>query len=402
MGKKKNIYAPNKFLCFTLELLSKIIAKVFGAKFIKSKSFKKALKEGPVVVVSNHVSDFDFIYFSSAMAFHKLNFMVAENMKFVSPFFAKAINSYNAISKRQYCADVKSIKGVKSCLDDNINVLICPEGKESSDGATGVIPDSISRLLQWLKYPVCSINIKGGSLKKPKWGKTRRKGPVRIYCDTLFSKEDIKSLSKEDIYKKLRVALDNNDHLWQQENKIKSKDEHLAEGLHNLLYKCPKCGKEFVMSSNLNELKCDSCGLTLTYTEEGALIPNVDLKGFERIDLWYNWERDVVAKEVEDKNFTMSDNVTLLMENDESNGYKTVSKGVITLTYDSISYKANEDGEFSSVVFPLKEMDTICFRPGKLVEFYDEKHVYKFEFIDRLAATKYCLAVEEMYKKREK
>lgn len=96
-------------------------------------------------------------------------------------------------------------KEYQKYLDQGISVLICPEGKVSANGVTGAIAPSIARLVQWLGYPVGVIKMQGASLARPKWAynlRFVRRGRVVTNCDMLFTKEEAKSLSKEEIYQK--------------------------------------------------------------------------------------------------------------------------------------------------------------------------------------------------------
>lgn len=52
-----------------------------------------------MLIVCNHLSAYDFIHFSSAMYGATLNFVVAENMMYSMPIFAKLLGSYHAITK---------------------------------------------------------------------------------------------------------------------------------------------------------------------------------------------------------------------------------------------------------------------------------------------------------------
>lgn len=396
----------------------------------KSKSFKRQKENGAMLIVCNHLSAYDFIHFSSAMYGAPLNFVVAENMMYSMPIFAKLLGSYHAITKKQYFADLACIKNIKKYLDQGISVLICPEGKVSANGVTGAIAPSIARLVQWLGYPVGVIKMQGASLARPKWAynlRFVRRGRVVTNCDMLFTKEEAKSLSKEEIYQKICDALYQNEHKWQIENGIIFKGSRYAEGLDRLLYRCPKCGSEFEMSSSGSHLKCNRCGNDVVYGYDGRLVPQGDGVCPERIDLWYDEQRALVAKEVQNGDFKLSNTVNLFVENELNNGYRFVANGVLTLDKDKLcfdtdwqerpvgvksKYGVNNmsldfdtangtekvEDEFKHVEFVVSRCDTVANLPGSAVDMYDDKHVYRFMFDKVMAATKYALCIEEAYK----
>lgn len=432
-NKNKNDVPFSKAYCRFFLGLCKFVRPFLHGACTQTKAFKAQKKNGAMLVVCNHLSAYDFIHFSSAMYGAPLNFVVAENMMYSMPIFAKLLGSYHAITKKQYFADYQCIKSIKKYLDAGISVLICPEGKVSADGVTGAILPSIARLVQWLGYPVGVIKMRGASLARPKWAynlRMVRRGKVRTDCDMLFTKEETKSLPKEEILQRITSALAHNEHKWQVENGVKFKGRHYAEGLERLLYYCPKCHSEFTMTSKGSHLVCEKCGNDVVYTYDGRLVPQGDSVGFERIDLWYAEQKKLVAKEVEKDDFSISDKVKLFVENEKNNGYRFVAEGVMTLDrqslrfhtdwqtrpkgvkskygVNSMSYAVDSaqgtepvEAEFKDIEFAVNRTDTVANLPGTALDMYDDKHVYRFMFAERKSSTKYVIAIEEMYKQQK-
>ena len=428
---KKKVEFSALYCTFFLTLTRFVSRFLLHCKGRKSKAFKKQLKKGPMLIMSNHLSAYDFINFSAPLLGHKVNFVVAENMMFSNPIFAKLISSYHAIPKRQYFADFTCIKQIKNNLDAGISVILCPEGKVSADGKTGAISESTARLVEWLGYPVGVCKLEGASFVRPKWAYNKRKGKNFASYDLLFSKDDVKNLSKAEIYKRLVDALDHNEHAWQIENGIKFKGERYAEGLDRILYVCPKCGEEFSLSTKGDEICCTHCGNRIRYENTGRLVPlTQDSKTFERIDLWFDHERSLVKEEVKAADFCLRDEVKLFVENETKNGYRYIADGVLTLKDDELTFVASHnmrnknvkaefkvndlacedeggeqepvEEEFLHISFNTSKCDTIAYQPGTLIDMYDEKHTYRFMMLNRFSATKYALAVEERYKIHEK
>lgn len=407
-----------------------VVRPFLHGKCTQTKAFKEQKKKGAMLVVSNHLSAYDFIHFSSAMHGAPLNFVVAENMMYSTPIFAKLIGGYHAITKKQYVADFQCIKKIKRYLDKGVSVLICPEGKVSADGVTGEIMPSIARLVQWLGYPVGVIKMKGASLARPKWAhnlRMVRKGSVYADCDMLFTKEDTQNLSKDEIYEKICKALYHNEHKWQVQNCVEFKGRCYAEGLERLLYYCPNCKSEFAMRTEGNKLICDNCKNEATYTSDGRLVAGYDSVTFDRIDSWYAMQKKYVAQEVENPDFRISDEVNLFVENEKNNGYRFVAKGVLTLDKEGLffdtdwlerpskvkarygvnnmTYEVDKrcgfepvEEEFKHIKFAINRTNTVANLPGTAIDMYDESHVYRFMFCNRKSSTKYVIAIEQMYK----
>ncbi len=430
-GAKKKVRFSALYCFFFLTLTRFVSRFLLHCKGRKSKAFKRELKIGPMLIMSNHLSAYDFINFSAPLLGHKVNFVVAENMMFSKPIFAKLISSYHAIPKRQYFADFTCIKQIKNNLDSGISVILCPEGKVSADGKTGAIGESTARLVEWLGYPVGVCKLEGASFVRPKWAYNKRKGKNFASYDLLFTKDDVKSLSREEIYKKLVEALDHNEHKWQIENEVEFKGERYAEGLDRILYVCPKCGKEYTLSTKDSEITCSNCGNRVRYENTGRLVAlSENSKTFERIDLWFDWQRSLVKEQVKAADFCLQDKVKLFVENETKNGYRYIADGTLTLKNGELIFVSSSDTrlknvkaefkvnnlaceetggerepveeEFLNLAFNVAKSDTIAYQPGTLIDMYDENHTYRFMFEDRFAATKYALAVEELYKIHEK
>lgn len=410
--------------------LCRFVRVFLHGKCKQSAAFKEQKKAGPMLVLSNHLSAYDFIHFGAAMSGAPLNFVVAKNMMYSTPIFAKLIRSYHAITKRQYFADFQCVKNIKKYLDSGISVLVCPEGKVAADGVTGMITPSIARLVQWLGYPVGVVKMKGASLARPKWAynlRFVRRGNVYTECDMLFSAEQTKSLSRSEILQKICDALEHNEHKWQIDNSIVFKGRHYAEGLDRLLYRCPKCGCEFKMRTNGSLLTCTQCHNTVKYRYDGYLQPIEDSVAPERIDLWCDEQRKQVASQVSEENFKLQENVSLLVENAANNGYRFIAKGVLCLDKNALRFDTNQaerpiginlkygvnnmlfdydkragfeqiEEEFKHMEFSIAGCETVANLPGTAIDMYDEKHVYRFMFDKVMAATKFALAIEEAHK----
>lgn len=415
--------------------LCRFVRPFLHGKCIQSAAFKAQKKNGAMLVVCNHLSAYDFIHFSAAMYGAPLNFVVAENMMYSMPIFAKLLSGYHAITKKQYFADIHCIMNIKKYLDAGISVLICPEGKVAADGVTGAIAPSIARLVQWLGYPVGVVKMKGASLARPKWAynlRFIRRGKVYSECDMLLTAQESKSLSKDEIYDKIVGALDHNEHKWQVENGVRFVGRRYAEGLERLLYYCPKCGAEFANRTHGDRMVCSVCGNEVKYTFNGQILPvGENSVSLDRIDLWYAKQREIVEKEVEQGGFSISDKVNLFVENEKNNGYRFVAEGVMTLDENKLAfdtdwterpkdvksrygvncmtYDVNQkagfepvEDEFQHIEFPIRRCDTVANMPGMSIDMYDDKHVYRFMFAERMPSTKYVLYIEQMFKSDKK
>ena len=228
---------------------------------------------------------------------------------------------------------------------------------------------------------------------------------------------------------KIKSALYQNEHADQLESGVKFHGTRYAEGLERLLYRCPKCGAEFAITSKGDTLTCGNCKNTVRYSKKGGLHPVGDSVCPERIDTWFDLEREVVAEEVKAEDFALDYPVHLFIENEAGDGYRFVTSGDLHLDKEVVSFKSNMtdrpvkvdtvykigdmelifdenspreavEEEFLEISRPTKNYVTVANIPGTSVDIYDEKHTYRFIFSKELAASKYTLAVEELSRLR--
>ncbi len=431
INKKKNktkfpwfYYVLFMILCFAGRFY-------FNGKAKQTKAFKEAKKAGPMLVMCNHGSAFDFAFFSPPFASKKLSFVVAENMLYSTPFLAKIIRKADAITKKQYIADLSCVKKIKKSIDNGVSVALCPEGQVQSSGKSGIIPYANGKLMKFLCCPVAVCLTHGAGLSRPKWGYTARRGKVVTECDILYTAEDTKRMSADELYKGLVEALQFNEHVYQIENDVKFSGKRYAEGLERILYKCPKCGQDFTISSKGNRLTCANCNNVIEYTNRGKLVPIGENSVCpERIDLWYDIERESVKEIVANPDFSLTEEVALFIEKPENYDYRFITMGVATLDREKITFKSTMDkrpkkmiseygvgkytfkldmngelepieDEFKDLTFNIRNNESCAFMPGLSLELYDLKHSYRIMFTKQMASTKFALAIEELYKLRK-
>ncbi len=417
-------YALFMILCFAGRLY-------FNGRSKQSKAFKEAKKQGAMLVMCNHASAFDFAFFSPPFVRKKLTFVVAENMLYSTPFLAKIIRKADAITKKQYIADLSCVKRIKKSIENGVSVALCPEGQVQSSGKNGIVPYANGKLMKFLGCPVAICVTSGAGLSRPKWGYTARRGKVVTKCDILYTPEDVKNKSADELYNGLVEALQFNEHEYQIENGVKFKGKRYAEGLERILYQCPKCGSEYTLTTKESVMTCSSCGNVVEYASTGKLVPVGENSTCpERVDLWYDLERENVRQAVKEEDFSLTEEVALFIEKPEVYNYRFITMGVATLDKEKIVFKSTMDlrpkkmvseygvgkfnfkldtegeveaveDEFKELTFSIKNNESCAFAPGTSLELYDLKHSYKIAFTRNFASTKFSLAIEELYKLRK-
>ncbi len=155
--------------------------------------------------------------------------------------------------------------------------VIYPEARYSLYGTTAVLPASLGKLCKLLDVPVVTLICHGHHVNSPFWNlHDRGVAPTEAEMTLLYTKEELKRSSAEEINDRLVEAFQYDDFAWQKSRKIKTPYEKRAEGLHKVLYQCPACGREFHMRSRGTRLFCENCGKSWQMTELGELPVTVD------------------------------------------------------------------------------------------------------------------------------
>jgi predicted RNA-binding Zn-ribbon protein involved in translation (DUF1610 family) len=218
-----------------------------------------------------------------------------------------------------------------------------------------------------------------------------RPGRVEVVVDTLFTPEQLKSMSAEEIQGTLNRELAHDDYLWNREARVPygGKGE-MAKNLHDLLYLCPKCGALHTMRGEGDVIRCEACGNGARVNEYYDLIPLDDSCVIpETISHWYAMERGKAKDEVKEEDFSFSERVKLGVLPQ----FKRLTKGLtsiiagegtLTLTRAGLCFEGLKNGEPFSFTLPVDSVPTygMCtdisrfytFHRSEFYEFYPERN----------------------------
>ena len=250
----------------------------------------------PYILLCNHNAFLDFKVATMCTWPHRANYVVA-----IDGFIGreKLLRDVGCICKRKFTDDLTLILHLKKVLENGDIAVIYPEARYSLCGTTAVLPASLGKMAKLFKVPVAALICHGHHINSPFWNlKDRGVRPTEADFSLLFTPEDLKRLSQDEINEKIVEAFQYNEYAWQKEKGIRIRYPKRAEGLHKVLYQCPACLREFRMNSKGDKLFCEACGTEWTYSELGELRSESG-KGFSHIPDWYEWERENVRQEVE-------------------------------------------------------------------------------------------------------
>ena len=276
-------------------------------------------------------------------------------------------------------ADIDSAKNCLRVLKNGDVLAMMPEARLSTVGKFEDIQESTYSFLKKAGVPVYTIKIQGDYFSSPKWGNgIRRNSYVETELDILYTKEDLKNLSVEEIKKGVEERLYYDDFEWlKTKPNLKYKSKTLAEGLENILVRCPKCGAKHSIVTKGREVKCEKCSLSLKLDDRYSFEEN---EYFENFAKWYEWQSAKIGEEIaKNVDYSLSSEVELKLPSiDGKTLLRSAGHGVCTLNKDGLTYKGTKDGEDVEIHFPLDKIYRLLFGAGEDFEVYLGKEIHYF------------------------
>ncbi len=264
-------------------------------------------KREPALFLMNHSSFID-LKIASTILFPRPFNIVCTTDGFVGKHFL--MRSLGCIPTNKFVTDLHLVRDMRYCLRElKQSVLMFPEAGYSLDGTATRLPASLAKCAKMMGVPVVMIRAEGAYARQPLYNQLHRRAvDVSASMEYLFSPEDLKEKSVEEIDEVLHKAFGFDNFRWQQEKHIRIDEPDRADYLNRLLYKCPACHQEGQTHGEGTELTCRACGKTWELDEYGYLRAKEGETEFAHLPDWFNWERECVRTELmEDRYFLDTD-----------------------------------------------------------------------------------------------
>lgn len=391
-----------------ISMFFRVLLKVLSSFDLRATHFKcnkigmDQLKDDePCLVLMNHSSFIDLEIAATVLYPRKFN-IVATSDSFMG-IMKWLMRLIGCIPTRKFVTDTKLIRDMLYCVNDlKSSVVMYPEASYSFDGTATPLPDSIGRFVKMLGVPVVMIRTYGAFARQPLYN-CLRKRKVNVSADVkyLLSAQQVAVKGADDINEIIKQEFTFDNFEWQQENKICIKDEHRAEGLNRVLYKCPHCMTESKMVGKGITLTCEACGKQYELTEYGYLKATEGETKFDHVPDWYQWERECVRKEIEDDTYQLKVPVDICIMTNMKSIYR-VGEGVLEHTKEGF-HLTGCDGKLNYRQKPTMSYslyaDYYWYEIGDVICIGDNNvsyYCFPKEAGDIVAKTR--LATEEMYK----
>ena len=241
--------------------------------------------------------------------------------------------------------------------------------------------------------------VSGGYLTYTKHCLDERAGRVEVTVDRMFTAEELKSLTPQEIEDTMNRLLAHDDYIWNKQAQVHFAGKgQMAKELDTLLYLCPKCGALHQMQCSGNEMRCTACGNTVALDECYNLHPVGEESTCPAlVSDWVLLERKKAEEDVKDPNFTYSGHVCVgkLPQYKYLKGNNTsviCGEGELRLDRAGLHFAGTVEGKPYSFHLTTEQVPTfgMCtdisrfytFVDGEFIEFYpDRRDVLRWDHL---------------------
>ncbi|MBR2891962.1 MAG: hypothetical protein IKC22_06300 [Bacilli bacterium] len=374
MGKNNKKKKEKILMPVWLNIIFTLGSKVILLFLTKIKHNRKALKnhkEG-FLLLYNHYSNKDHFIIKDALNFRRVNYVVASSYLLTKPV-GPILRMARAISKEQFKPDLVAIRKIKKSIDQKGIVAIAPTGQTTVDGNPSFMPDTIVKLIKLVKSDVVALKSKGSYLCFPKWRGSKRKCRIQTEFVTVLKKEELKTLSDQEIFERVYDAIYVSEDADQLTLKRVIKGKSLIQGLENIFTVCPKCNNRHSYISIGNKLICEKCKNEITMDKYGFLHPLKDSDiCFDTVSKWLSWEKDFLGKEFIN-GYIYQEDVILKSNLKDPLKMEEIGSGKIILSKDEFKLVGKILDQDVEKVYKMEQIPQLPFDPGVRFEIPNEE-----------------------------
>lgn len=375
---RKSITVQKENGCL-LTVLYGALRSYYAVRGVKIRRVNRCGKklEKPAIVLCNHGSFIDFLYAESLLIPYRPHF-VAARLYFYHRQLGWLLKKLGCFPKSMFAMDVESTKNSLRVLQNGEILAMMPEARLSTVGRFEDIQESTYAFLKKAKVPVYTVKLHGDYFADPKWGKGVRRGAVvEAELDILFTAEQIATLSVEEIKAGVEQRLHYDEFEWLSTRpRVRYRNRNLAEGLENILTRCPVCDGKYTVFTKGRTVSCRTCG-KLT-----ALDARYHFTGefrFPHFAAWFDWQKERMRREIlEDTTFSLCSRVELRLPSNGKGLTRYGGAGTCYLDRSGLRYVGTKDGEQVELHFPLKQVYRLLFGAGENFETYNGNEILYF------------------------
>lgn len=243
----------------------------------------------PFLVMATHQGFSDYFIAPRVLFPYRANYI--SDMEGFANYGKWLYKQGGCIGKRRYVPEVAVMLHIRYVLNTLRQPLVLfPESRHCDAGITSTLPCNLGKLAKWADVPLVILSAHGSYLASPLWDEAHtRKTKMAAKLECLFTTEQLRSLSADEVQAAIEEKLTYDEYAWQREQGFAIDEPNRAEGLHLPLYQCMYCSAEGQMHSKGTKLFCKSCQTEWELLPEGFLLRSDG--SHVHIPDWYRWER---------------------------------------------------------------------------------------------------------------
>lgn len=380
--------------------LANISAEFLARHIFHREIVRNELEEvkGPFVLICNHECALDAVLLFRLL--RKTTTIVMSDQFYFTVPFKRLLRKLKIIHKLQFKTTLSDIKKMRDAVQsDTGGLLLFPAGLMCADGKSSPIPKATGQFLQFLDVPVYVARIYGSYFVQPKWSSRLHPGKTKLDICRLFSTDELRQSSLEVIDQKIHEAIDFDAYKEQEHLCIRYKNACVLDGLDNVLYRCPHCGKAYTVKViDHHTIRCENCGYAERADEYGFLHLIGDVG--KEIRYVSDWSRKIyqdLKKEIEkDPAFALSTMADIYVLDRKAGRFESIGRGNVTLTRDCFQLESIAEGGFH-VKASIGKMPSLPFKPGKCFDIQTGNEIYRCFPDDGRTAVQFVHITEILY-----
>ncbi len=379
-----------------------ILRNLIGFPVCKTVNFtykRMKIKEQPFIIFSNHTDTIDPAFLVVSTRRH-IRFVMSDHVTRI-PKYKKILDFLNSpiIFRREKGTD-ELYNDIINTIKSGVSVAMYVEGGKTSTGETEFISPRNATLVKDCGCPLITYRVKGGYLKNPRWAKSKRKGPLFGEQVKIYSAEEIRNMSEDELYKHILDDLYINAYDEQRTEPHEYIGEDLAEHAEIILYGCPKCKAIGELRTKNDKIFC-TCGFTSTVDTYGFW--HSDDTDIDNIPDWDKFQkqllRDITEKNKGTDNFIFRDTEQKIYEIENGDLALKAESGDISLFADRVEVKLSEE---KTVRIPINTIKTVRTSSRMDILLVSDNYYFEIKSPFPRSATKYIVAIRYLQGKENK
>lgn len=363
--KAKEVATPNGFIYEIARVAARIVLWCTGGYRCTGDAIPK---EGPVLVLASHGGMLDFLPVGLAVPGRRVRFVITE--RFMRGGLLSAFLRWMAvIPKMQFHADPRCMSQILRTLRAGGTVGIFPAGQTSLCGVPGEVSPVIAKLVKKSGANVVAVRLQGSFFAKARFIKGIHRCPIHADVKLLYTPEQLKNASEEEIYDAIYGGIYYDEFAWQQQNNIRVRSKNRADGYDRVLFACPNCASLYTIRSEGTTVSCTACGVEAQVGEDMHLHWADDMQLPENLRDWFFRQQWAAEEALAQPGYHLEAPVTVL---DFPDGKEfPVGDGKLVLDRDELRYEGTYAGEKGyTYAWKREQLSGVVAKPGVFVELY--------------------------------